>query len=347
MNGPRCGGRAARPWPGGPRQAARARHAHRGAALLAAMLTVALVATLAAAALWQQWRGVEVEAAERTRVQSSWLLGGALDWGRLILRVDSDLQMDHLGEPWAVPLAEARLSTFLTAGADTTDLGRDAFLSGGIADLQARMNLRHLAPAPGADPRLTLENYLRFERLFDLLGLPATELRALADHLAAAQAALHEAPQGQAALAAPMPLHPGQLGWLGVSPATQAALAPYITVLPQPTHINLNTASAPVIHAVTGIDLASAERLVAARASQPFKSLTHAADAAGAARTLLLACPPQWCDVRSSFFEVRGRLRLDDVALEEIAAVQRGAGRYPPVIPLWRLRVPLSLPAGD
>ena len=37
----------------------------RGAALLAAMITVALVATLAAAALWRQWRGVEVEGAER------------------------------------------------------------------------------------------------------------------------------------------------------------------------------------------------------------------------------------------------------------------------------------------
>ena len=46
----------------------------RGAALLAAMLTVALVATFASAALWQQWRSVEVEAAERARVQSAWVL---------------------------------------------------------------------------------------------------------------------------------------------------------------------------------------------------------------------------------------------------------------------------------
>ena len=37
----------------------------RGAALLAAMLTVTLVATFAAAALWQQWRSIEVETAER------------------------------------------------------------------------------------------------------------------------------------------------------------------------------------------------------------------------------------------------------------------------------------------
>ena len=42
--------------------------AQRGAALLAAMLTVTLVATLAAAAAWQQWREIEVERSERVRV---------------------------------------------------------------------------------------------------------------------------------------------------------------------------------------------------------------------------------------------------------------------------------------
>ena len=42
-----------------------------GAALLAAMLTVSLVATFATAALWNQWRSVEVEAADRARVQAA------------------------------------------------------------------------------------------------------------------------------------------------------------------------------------------------------------------------------------------------------------------------------------
>ena len=69
--------------------AARARVHQRGAALLAAMLTVTLVATFAAAALWQQWRAVEVETAERAQLQSAWILVGALDWSRLILRVDA------------------------------------------------------------------------------------------------------------------------------------------------------------------------------------------------------------------------------------------------------------------
>ena len=74
------------PRPGRPRLRKPSRS--RGAALLAAMLTVTLVATFAASALWQQWRGIEVETAERARVQSAWILIGALDWSRLILIED-------------------------------------------------------------------------------------------------------------------------------------------------------------------------------------------------------------------------------------------------------------------
>ena len=80
-----------------------------GAALLTAMLTVTLVATFAAAALWQQWRSAEVEAAERGRTQAAWVLVGALDWSRLILREDAraagsgGVGADYLAEPWASP----------------------------------------------------------------------------------------------------------------------------------------------------------------------------------------------------------------------------------------------------
>ena len=119
----------------------------RGAALLTAMIIVTLVATLATSMIWQQWRAVQVEAAERARAQSAWILTGALDWARLILREDKRAGgADHLGEPWAVPLAEARLSTFLAADreASSDDYAIEAFLSGALADAQSRYNLRNL-----------------------------------------------------------------------------------------------------------------------------------------------------------------------------------------------------------
>ena len=120
----------------------------RGAALLTAMIIVTLVATLAAAMVWQQWRAVQVESAERARAQSAWILSGALDFARLILKEDlRSGRPTALTEPWATPLAEARLSTFLAVDKANADDGPEAFLSGSIADAQARYNLTNLVIA--------------------------------------------------------------------------------------------------------------------------------------------------------------------------------------------------------
>ena len=56
----------------------------QGAALLMAMLTVALVAVLASTAVWQHWRTLSVETAERQAQQAHWLLAGAQDWARVV-----------------------------------------------------------------------------------------------------------------------------------------------------------------------------------------------------------------------------------------------------------------------
>ncbi len=157
--------------------------AQRGAALLAAMLTVTLVATFAAAALWQQWRAVEVETAERARMQAAWVLVGAIDWSRLILMEDGRgggaNTTDNLGEPWAIPLEEARLTSFLAAdknvASDALDGLPDAFLSGRIVDAQSKLNVRNLVEVgkPVEGP------VAAFTKLFAMLGLPPQELSAM------------------------------------------------------------------------------------------------------------------------------------------------------------------------
>lgn len=156
----------------------------RGAALLAAMLTVTLVATFAAAALWQQWRATEVEAAERGRVQAAWVLIGALDWSRLILREDARAGgPDSLAEPWAVPLEEARLSSFLAddknIASDALEGLPDAFLSGRIIDAQSKLNVMNLVSGGKPVPA----SVAAFSKLFELLGLPAQEVGVLTANL--------------------------------------------------------------------------------------------------------------------------------------------------------------------
>ena len=41
------------------------------------MLILTLVATLASGMIWQQWRAIQTEGAERARTQSAWVLAGA------------------------------------------------------------------------------------------------------------------------------------------------------------------------------------------------------------------------------------------------------------------------------
>ncbi len=291
---------------------------NRGAALLAALLTVALVATLAAAGLWQQWRSVEVEAAERQRSQASWVLAGALDWARLILREDAAAgsSVDHLGEPWAVPLQEARLATFLAANRAGDTAGTTAeqtFLSGEITDLQSRLNLTNLVDGDRVSPPALAA----LARLFGLLGLPAAEADGLATQMVRASRAAAQSDGNPVPL---LPQTPSQLVWLGLSPATATALAPHVTVLPQRTPVNLNTASAVVIHAVAeGASLADAQRLVAQRGASQLRSLADALQVLGPA----VRVPEGAAGVSSRFFEVRGRLRIEQAITEERSLVQR------------------------
>lgn len=301
----------------------------RGAALLMAMLTVTLVATFAATALWQQWRAVEVETAERARTQSAWLLVGALDWARLILREDGRAStVDHLAEPWAVPLEEARLSTFLSAEGGYAQAGDDSlpevFLAGRIIDMQSRLNVRNLVTDQG-EP--IVRWVLAFTRLFELLGLPRQELLILVENLRLARM-----PGAEEGADAPLwPQRFEQLSWLGLSPATLQALRPHVTVLPSETKININTASAEVIAAsVDELDLAAAEGLVQARANVALRNLEDAGRLLERSGGELIDF-----DVRSGFFEVHGRLRMEGSLVHERSLVQRSGFV---VTTVWRER---------
>lgn len=286
------------------------------------MLTVTLVASFAAAALWQQWRSVEVESAERVRVQAEWVLTGALDWARLILREDARGNVDHLGEPWAVPLAEARLSTFLAADKNNTDDGPEAFLSGSITDAQARYNVTNLVDV--AQGKIDPIEFAAFERLCQNLGVDSSVASLVASGLRDALA-----PAGTGTAAAPLlPQSVAQLSWLGVDAASLELLAPYIVVLPSVTTVNVNTASAEVLVAVIkGNDHATAERLLQVRQRVPFEDMTKFA-----AEVPSLVPLTARLSVNSSYFEVRGRLRLSDRVLEESSLVQRVQGRQVDVL---------------
>jgi general secretion pathway protein K len=298
--------------------------AQRGAAILTAMLTVVLVVTLASGMLWQQWRAVEVESAQRTRVQSAWILTGALDWARLILREDARQGgPDYLAEPWAVALAPARLTTFLAAErgealvGDDADGVQDAFLAGAMQDLQARLNVTNLID----NGKLHEPSMAAWTRLFKQLNLPESELSNLSQQLLRAHA-----PVADKQAAANAPLRPQvlpDLTWLGLSPATLQVLRPFVTLLPVRTPVNLNTATPEVLMAcIPSLDMAQARSLEAARDAKHLVTLPDAEKRIGGTGVKLNTAMHA---VDTRFFSVTGQLRVGQTTLQETSVLQRDA----------------------
>ena len=302
----------------------------RGAALLLAMVILTLVATVAASMVWQQSRSVQVEAADRARAQAEWMLAGGLDFSRLILREDGRTGgRDSLDEPWATPLEESKLSTFLALDKENNaDGGPDAYLAGRVVDAQARYNLRNLLDAEGKVAPVELH---ALERLCEAAGVPTDTPGRLAEALRI----IWTAPGDDAADTPLPPQRVEQLVWLGLDQATVAKLQPLLTLLPVRTPINVNTASREVLlAAIDGIDLATAERLVQVRQREPFDSTDAISKQPPA-----LKVNEARASFRTGFFEIYGRLRLDDRILEEHSLVERkGVGGSVEVVTLRRER---------
>ncbi|MGF6526507.1 type II secretion system minor pseudopilin GspK [Variovorax sp. PvP013] len=345
----------------------------RGVALLAAMLTVTLVATLAASALWQQWRAVEVETAERARLQASWVLIGALDWSRLILREDGRAPgADHLAEPWAIALEEARLSTFLSAErnvpGDAVDTLPEAFLSGRIMDAQSKLNVINLVEAGKPVP----EAVAAFTKLFGMLGLPAQDLAVMIASLqrvfpapnASNPTANNASATPTASTAAAAAATPASGAASGAAAGSAASLDPSVSIEPdapllpqrmsQLPWLGVSSATARALEPyVTVLPVRTALNINTASAEALFASVPTL-DLAGAQRLVAQRSrsffrtlsdgsealgTARFVDgqhgVSSSFFETHGRLRIDRTWVDEHSLLRRNGVE---VVILWRER---------
>ena len=293
----------------------------RGLALIVAMLVAALAAAVAisVATAQAQWSALVEHRRDQVQAQSIALAG--IEWSRQILDADARATaIDHLGEPWALPLPATPVE--------------NGSVEGRIVDAQSLFNVNNLASGPhGAF------EHRRFERLFDALRVQRSTLAAIgdwvdADDVAAADGAedawYRTAPQP--GLAANMPATRIQeLGAVrGMTAETLATLAGYVTALPVDTPLNVNTASAELLAASLAIpDPGQLAALVASRAQQPFASV--AAFRERLPSGVALGDEAMYA-VASRFFLVTVRARQGDTIAQARALIERGGNAWPRIV---------------
>lgn len=291
------------------------RHA-RGVAVVTALLLTTLAITIVASLFWQQQVQVRSIENQRLQLQKQWVLRGALDWARLILREDAKYSVtDDLNEPWAVPLSETRLDRYIESAALRGDTG-SAVLSGGIQDAQARMNLTNLATLG----TLNLAEVQSFERLLTALRQDPGIARAAAQQLADSERAAITGTAGS-----PRPMGFAQVDDLlavpGCTPHVLNVIRDYVIFLPTATPVNANTATPEVLSArLPGLSLTDATALASARKQASFRDL---ADLATRLPGKPASVDPSIFSVASSYFLVNGRVTIREATLQVQALVER------------------------
>ncbi|QBE67221.1 general secretion pathway protein GspK [Pseudoduganella lutea] len=283
----------------------------RGVAVVTALLLTTLAVTIVASLFWQQQVQVRSVENQRLHLQTRWILRGALDWARLILRQDG-LDYPNFTRAdgvWATPLAETRLDQYVererVEGEDY-----DATLQGQIYDAQSRYNLTNLAGVKAViDPEVKV-----FAQLLTVLQLDAGLARAAAEYAMRSKVA-GQAGNGNAPLAFQ---RVEDLLAVGFPQAAVERLRDFVVVLPEATGINVNTAPAEVLAAIDeGMSLSQAQSVVASRKRKPFNDISEFTG------MLQNPVPPGIVSVHSNYFLVLSQVRLDRAAMESWALIYR------------------------
>jgi general secretion pathway protein K len=237
----------------------------QGIAFISAMLVVALVAATATFLLAQQNLWARQVENLRHHSQAASIARAGINWARFILAEDKN-EADHLKEAWA----ESRFGLPLEGGK----------VSLAITDAQALLNLNNLV----RENELSERDVETFQRLLASLNLPPDLALAVADSADEnSETAYPGGAEDLDYLAQDPPYRAANRAFMDINDLVRVKgfnaevvqrLAPYITALPEPTPVNINTAPAEVIAAVIPeMSVGEAKSLVEYRENGFFESV--------------------------------------------------------------------------
>ena len=306
-----------------------------GAAVVMALFIVVLCTLAVSPLIWNLFATAKTISVAAARDQAEAVSRSGVDWARVILREDARVSTtDTLTEPWAVPLAESRLSEgLMRKGDNVTDLDdREVVLTGRIEDAQGRFNLRNL----GNDNTLRENWLLAFGKLCDLLSVPADQKQLLSTTLgsmfAAKAPAEEQANPGSPTEAVLLPAMRWEefRGKYGISEETWNQLRPYVVILPRTSPLNANTATAEVLYAaIEEMSFSDAQRLLSQRERVTFRNLADIRSALNNNITI----NNDLITVSSNYFLVEGTAQVEEALIRTRALLERRDQR---VYVMWR-----------
>ena len=300
------------------------RYSHeRGSATITALIVVGVAAVLLAGLMWRQQIQIRTLENARDRVQAQWLQRAAIDFARLVLVEDQrNSQIDHLGEAWALPLADGKIADFLK-NTDVPDEIAAVTLQGQLIDAQSQLNLSNLWDK---DFKAVNPNGVEaYGRLLEALGLDKNLAQMTA----------------QGILQADMPIYDleGLLRLPSYNLGILEQIRPFVVILPNLTAVNVNTAPAEVLMAaIPGLSRSAATSFVQQRAPSPLKStdeMTALLNKMGFSQGVSINAA--LVDVRSQYWLARSEIRLGRGIFINSTLIQRSptplpTGNYTQVI---------------
>ena len=296
---------------------ARSNRRNRGAAVILAILTVALVASLAAAVVREYGANVMSLTGRHDQNQSRWLARGAVDWARNVLANDMRTSAtDHTGEAWATKVP-----------ATPVDNGE---VSGEVEDLSGRFDLNSVVRNGVADS----SNLAAYGRLLKLCGidddrasnlasaLVAWIVRANPDGARASVSATSTASLGLPRRPRQTPLvDVDELGLVeGYDHEVIERLRGFVAAFPMPAALNLNTVSPEVLAAMMpDLGIAATRLVVAERQRAPFKDVNDFV----ARSHRSWHAPKTGLAVVSRYFLVSGRARFGESTTRMVVLLDR------------------------
>ncbi|CRM45022.1 MULTISPECIES: type II secretion system minor pseudopilin GspK [Pseudomonas] len=275
----------------------------RGMAIISALLIAAVVAVLAGAMLTRQSVFTRSLEAEQSRIQGQWLLQGSLERTRHMLwEARQKDVLTRLDQPWA----RAQGGAF----------------TGRVEDEQGKFNLRNLVNRRQVDA----EQLQSFERLCRLIGVDPAVSRRVSQRVIASYDQLDQ-PAGYPMLRS---LH-DLSGIDGLDPALLQRMQAYISVLPDITWVNGNTARAEVLSAVVpSLNLSQAQALVAERDAGHW--FINRGDFVNRLHLPQVAVDAVQVGITSEWFRLQGQARQDQRRVTLDALLHRPENQRPQVI---------------